>query len=83
LKPATNRLSYGTARVNGEVKQAISRALLAACFTLGLLFILDDGGGIFLLNVAEFHRNIRRYIPENRTLHKILNLEGAESLIIL
>jgi hypothetical protein len=45
-------------------------ALRATCFhtgfLLGLFFGLEDGGDVFLRNVADFQRATQRHIPENK-----------------
>jgi hypothetical protein len=42
-----------------------------AGFLLGLSFDPEDEGYVFLQNVFEFQVTIRRYIPEEGTLHTV------------
>jgi hypothetical protein len=44
-------------------------------FLVGLFFDPKDRGNMFLRNVVDFQQATRRYIPENRTLHKIRSLD--------
>jgi hypothetical protein len=86
-KSMSNRLSYGSARANESVKQEIIRALLAVCFTpvsrtAFCSFSMMEP--IFSSYTSLNFNGIYGVISQKTKLFiKILNLEGAESLIVI
>jgi hypothetical protein len=70
-------------KLSKKAARSFAFYLLHTGFLLGF-FESEDGGDMTILNVIDFHRIARRYIPEGRTLrnHRCENLRSSLFMLL-